>query len=147
MLQDEEIVTRKTQFFIDMCKAMVAVNMSWRSLENEVWRSFLIKYTKQDILNESTLRKNYLDDCYKIAMQNIKNIVENYVWVSIDETTDKIGRYVANLLGKCAKVKQYRIYFLVKNWGKPIMQAWFDLSIHFNKWYSQKVSKKKYCYW
>lgn len=82
-----------------MCKAMVAVNMSWRSLDNKEWRSFLMKYTKQDIPNGSRLRKNYLDDCYKIAMQNIKtDIDENCIWILVDETTDKIGRYVANLI-------------------------------------------------
>lgn len=93
--QENQLVTKKNEFYVDMCKAMVAVNMSWRS--------FLMKYINHNIPDESTLRKNYLDDCYTtIAMYNIKNdIGENYMWISVDETTDKVGRYVANLiLGK-----------------------------------------------
>ncbi|KAI1697669.1 hypothetical protein DdX_18364 [Ditylenchus destructor] len=48
---------------------------------------------------ESTLRKNYLKVCYEQTMERIKqDIGESFVWVSVDETTDILGRFVANLL-------------------------------------------------
>lgn len=53
----------------------------------------------QTIPNESTLRKNYLNDCYNAALQTIRtDIGKNYVWISVDETTDVQGRQIANLI-------------------------------------------------
>ena len=68
---------KKNEFYIDMCKTMVAVYMSWRSLGNKTWRSFLMK---QNIRDKLIFRKNYLDNCYQIAMHNIKiDIAEKYI--------------------------------------------------------------------
>ncbi|XP_039315482.1 uncharacterized protein LOC120360022 [Solenopsis invicta] len=86
-------------FYVDLCKAMIAVKMPWRCLDNETWRNFLAKYTRQQIPNESTLRKNYLDVCYNSVIENIRSdIGDNYIWISVDETTDKLGRQVANFI-------------------------------------------------
>lgn len=90
---------RKNGFFMDMCEAMIAINLPWRSLDNMKWRGFLQKYTSKVIPNECTLRKSYLDDVYTDVVRKIReDIGENYIWISVDETTDAVGRYVANLI-------------------------------------------------
>ena len=87
------------KFNIDLCKAMIAIKMPWRCLDNEIWRNFLTKFTRQKIPDESNLRKNYLDICYKSVIENIRlDIGDHYIWISVDETTDKLGRQIANLI-------------------------------------------------
>lgn len=49
--------------------------------------------------SETTLRTNNVKDLYKETIDNIKSCVKNhFLWVSIDETTDATGRYVANVI-------------------------------------------------
>ncbi|KAI1694692.1 hypothetical protein DdX_19973 [Ditylenchus destructor] len=65
-------------FSKDLCNALVGANIPFY---------------------KSTLRKNYLKVCYEETMERIKqDIGESFVWVSVDETTDTLGRFVANLL-------------------------------------------------
>lgn len=55
------------------------------------------KYTNKDIPYESTLRKSYMNDIYVETMNKIRsNIAGHTIWISIEETTDVQGRYIAN---------------------------------------------------
>jgi hypothetical protein len=59
----------------------------------------LEKYTKKHIPDESTLRKNYLNQCYTDVLQNIREFIgSSYIFFSVDETTDPRGKYVANFI-------------------------------------------------
>lgn len=93
---------------------MVAANMSWCSLNNDVWRNFLTKYTDLIVPDESTLRKKYLDVCYDSCIRNIKeNIANNSVWISVDETTNATGQYIANLVvGKLCEDQKTKPHLL-----------------------------------
>jgi hypothetical protein len=45
------------------------------------------------------LRKKYVTECYTETINNIRTYAsEKKIWVSIDETTDVAGRYVANVI-------------------------------------------------
>lgn len=84
---------------MDLCTALVAGNIPWNVLSNATFNNFLKKYTGQLIPDESTLRKSYLDKCYLQSIQKIRDsIKEESVWISVDETTDKQGRYIAHLI-------------------------------------------------
>jgi hypothetical protein len=62
-------------------------------------KSFLQKFCKQSVPDESTLRKNYVNSCYKETMSQIKQIVgSNFIYIIVDESTDKFGRHIAHLL-------------------------------------------------
>lgn len=90
----------KNNFSFDLCQGMASANIPWNTLSDPTWKAFLEKYTEQPIPAESTVRKNYLPKVYEdtIARSEIGN---NYVWVSVDETTDKTGRMMANcIVGK-----------------------------------------------
>lgn len=57
------------------------------------------KYTRKSIADESTLRKTYVSECYEDTMNKIKKYCENKkLWVSMDETTDVEGWFIANIL-------------------------------------------------
>jgi hypothetical protein len=62
-------------------------------------RSFLQKYCKQHIPDQSTFRKHYLPTCYEETLKNITgNTGDAFIWVAVDETTDSVGRFLANLV-------------------------------------------------
>ena len=49
--------------------------------------------------SESLIRKRYLDEVYQNVIGKIrKNIGNNFIWFTVDESTDARGRYIANLL-------------------------------------------------
>ncbi|KRZ71320.1 hypothetical protein T10_8686 [Trichinella papuae] len=57
------------------------------------------KYTKQHIPSESSLGKNYIDNNFNNVMDRIRReVAYNKIWVSIDETIDSVGRFVANVV-------------------------------------------------
>nr|CAD7406682.1 unnamed protein product [Timema poppensis] len=78
---------------------MVAANIPWTRLNNPILKGFLTKYTNKQIPDESTLRKKYLHPQYLSTIEKIKeNIGDSYFWASVDETTDRCGRYIANIV-------------------------------------------------
>ena len=65
-LFDIMVMTRKTKFiYIDLCKAVVAINVPCWCLDNVLFVNFLENCTNQNIPDKLILRKNYLQDCCK----------------------------------------------------------------------------------
>jgi len=74
-------------------------NISINKISNTEFRKFLEKYILHAVPSESTLRKPYINDCYDECMSEIRQYVTgNKIWVSIDETTEMEGRYIANVI-------------------------------------------------
>lgn len=45
------------------------------------------------------MREKYVTECYEETINNIRAYTsEKKIWISIDETTDVAGRYVANVI-------------------------------------------------
>ena len=83
-------------------------------LNNQSLRQFLEKYTKHLVPNESTLRKNYLTGCYEEVLDKIRcSVGDCKIWVSIGETTDVDGRYVANVIVGTLKEDRHGEIFLL----------------------------------
>jgi hypothetical protein len=92
-------VTDEQEFYFDLCNSMVSSNIPLTKLNNNVFKSFLQKYTGRHVPAESTLRKSYVDLVYKNVIEEIKKIIaNNYIWFCVDETTDSCGRYIAHLM-------------------------------------------------
>ncbi|KAL4088528.1 hypothetical protein QTP88_023622 [Uroleucon formosanum] len=90
---------KKSVFSKDLCKALMTANIPVHKISNTEFRKFLEKYTLHAVPSESTLRKTYINDCYDECMSEIRQyITGNKIWVSIDETTDVEGRYIANVV-------------------------------------------------
>lgn len=94
-----ENTNKKSDFNSDLTEALVFANIPLYKVNNFKFKNFLEKYTSKNIPDESTLRKNYVDSIYQKTLTNIQTEVFNRkIWVSIDETTDVDGRYVANVI-------------------------------------------------
>ena len=92
-------------YFKDLCEMMVSCNIPLEKLKNPRFRQFLEKYTTHPVPDESTLRKHYLSVCYDEVLNKIRvSVADQKVWVSIDETTDVDGHYVANVVGGALKI-------------------------------------------
>ncbi|KAL4104508.1 hypothetical protein QTP88_019803 [Uroleucon formosanum] len=91
--------SKKSSFNHDLCHALLSANIPMQKLQNEEFKNFLEKYTNKIIPDESTLRKGYVFQCYIDTIEKIRSYVENKkIWVTLDETTDIEGRYVANVV-------------------------------------------------
>jgi len=108
------VVGKKSSFYMDMCRAFLGANIPFHKVNNKIFRNFLTKYTGKEIPEESTLRKHYLTDCYEETIKKIRNdVVGKKIFVSIDETTDCEGRYVANvIIGILDKNTPGKLYLL-----------------------------------
>lgn len=73
------------------------------------------KYTGKKLPIVTTLRKTYDNDCYEDVMKIIRNYVTNKnIWVSIDESTDSSGRFIAYVVIGIFEFNQHcKIFLLV----------------------------------
>ncbi|XP_036342440.1 uncharacterized protein LOC118751735, partial [Rhagoletis pomonella] len=89
----------KNVFYADITKMMIACGIPLYKLKSVEFKSFFEKYVQESLPDESTLRKNYVKDCYESVLEKIRlEIGESPIFVSIDETTDKAGRSVTNVI-------------------------------------------------
>lgn len=90
---------QEDRFSEDLCLALICADIPFFKLTNSVFNEFLSNYTNRKILDESTLRKNYLEICYQNTLKKlVEHMRHEYVYLVVDETTDVRGNYVANLL-------------------------------------------------
>lgn len=47
----------------ELCMAMLSANIPFNKFKNKLFRNFLEKHIAKKIPDESTLRKNYVDEC------------------------------------------------------------------------------------
>jgi hypothetical protein len=56
---------KKSDFNSDLAEALLSANILLYKVNNFKFKEFLENYTSKNIPDESTLRKNYVDDIYK----------------------------------------------------------------------------------
>lgn len=110
----ECLESKVSQFSSDLCEAFLAADIPLWKISNPVLKNFLGKYTQQHVPDESTLRKAYVSRCYGTVISKIQEKLENqFVWLSIDESTDSAGRFIANIIvGALSKEQQTTPYLL-----------------------------------
>ena len=90
---------KSSDFFKVLCDSLASANIPFWALNNGKLKHFLEVNCGRSIPDESTLRKNYLSQCYNNILEMIKNKVHGKkIFVSIDETCDTEARYVANVI-------------------------------------------------
>lgn len=107
-------IENQSQFSKELCNTLISSNIPLYKLQNQNFKSFLEKYTTIHIPDESTLRKNHLNQCYTDVLQNIREIIgSSYIFFSVDKTTDPRGKYVANfIVGKLNADSPSKSYLL-----------------------------------
>ncbi|XP_054744979.1 uncharacterized protein LOC129249286 isoform X2 [Anastrepha obliqua] len=78
---------------------MVARDIPLIKANHKEFRSFMEKYVQKKVPDQSTMRKHYLKEIYENVLEEIRSHIGNSsIFVSIDETTDKAGRFVCNVI-------------------------------------------------
>ena len=113
----ECLVDKDSDFTQDLCNALIASDIPLHKIENHSFRAFLEKYTKKSIPSRTSLRK-YVDRIYQQTLTKIRETVsDKNIWISIDETTDSMGRYVANtIIGTLEPGGKSNIFLLNSEW-------------------------------
>lgn len=98
------------EFYFDLIKFLILCNIPWYQMKNPAFIEFFQKYvcsvscctcTNRKVLDESQLRKVYLDKLFKNKINSIyENNQNEKLWISLDETTDFLGRYIVNFIIK-----------------------------------------------
>ena len=65
---------QKQIFYRDICKALVSANIPLAKINNATFRQFLQQYTGQNIPDQFTLRKGYLQGCYEDTRRKIRDL-------------------------------------------------------------------------
>jgi hypothetical protein len=91
--------TTNSSFNSEICYMMLSANILIYKLKHPDVRNFLFKRTGQTIPDESTIRKYYVSICYNGTINNIRAYLKDKkLWISIDETNNVEGRFVANVI-------------------------------------------------
>ncbi len=99
----------------ELCGAFLAANIPLRKLDNSILRNFLETNIGITMPDQSTLRKKYMVEIYDEIMEEIRKEVDGKeVWISVDETTDLLGRAVANVLVGVLNSAEYHKPHLVR---------------------------------
>lgn len=101
-----ESIDRNDEFCMDLATMLVSADIPVWKLDQPPVREFFSKYLKSELSlpSESTIRKNYIPKLYEQKMDVIRNDLKHeYLWVSVDETTDACGRFVVNVLAGALK--------------------------------------------
>jgi hypothetical protein len=107
-------IGKKSDFNYELCEALIAADIPFFKLKNEILKSFLQKWTKQNIPDNSTLHKNYLNDlCNNVIFKVREYLEDKYIWIAVDETTDSKGKYVVNIIGGSLEIENPKSFLLL----------------------------------
>ncbi len=86
-------------FNSELCHALVVAGIPLHKLNNPAFKTFLHKWTREKVPDESTLRKTHIPREYSRTVDSIRSEIGNHpIWIEIDETTDVEGRCVGNFI-------------------------------------------------
>lgn len=91
--------SQKSAFSADLCEALVSADIPIFKVQHNAFKAFLEKYTNEKVPDESGLRKNYFPPLYDRTINDIRAcLAGKNIWISADETTDALGRYLTNVI-------------------------------------------------
>jgi len=123
---------KKNSFNVDLCKAFIAANNPLNKLSNSIFRQFLEMHIKNPIPDQTTLRKLYMDDIYNDTMENVQSkLSSKRIWITINETTDVEGRYIANVIVSSLEADRQGVVFSFHT--EELEKTNFSISQLFNK--------------
>lgn len=87
------------EFAMDLARCFLEANIPLHKIAHPTVVNFMEKHTKYACPSESSLRSKYVPILYDECIEKMKQIAAgNFVWVSIDESTDSEQRFVANFV-------------------------------------------------
>ena len=104
---------KQSKYSIELSNAFVAADIPLHKLENSVLKKFLQEWTKQITPSPVTLRLNYVKVLYESKLEFIRESIRGKpIWISMDETTDVTGRYVAHTVVGTLETVESRSFLL-----------------------------------
>lgn len=74
---------------------LISVDIPLAKLNDELFRSFIEKYTGHKVPSRTIIREKYVDKIYEEKYAELQNLLRSdSIYVSLDGTTDKNGRQV-----------------------------------------------------
>lgn len=88
-----------SQFSMDLARCFLNANIPLHKIAHPSVKEFIEKHTKYASPSETTLRTKCLPVLYDECVQKMKQIAaDNFIWVSLDESTDCEQRFVGNFV-------------------------------------------------
>ncbi|XP_073828822.1 uncharacterized protein [Musca autumnalis] len=86
-------------FNSDLCQTLIEGNIPWNVVNDPSFRTFLEKYTKNTMPDESCLRMIYLRNFYYRKLNQMQGELNNHhIWICVDLTTNMTGCNIANFI-------------------------------------------------
>lgn len=106
-------------FFLDLCLFLINCNIAWNKVNHPEFRKFFNKYIccncgTRRLPEQSILRKVYLQKAYKSTITKIRNFfLDSILWLSMDETLDKMGNPIVNIVARSLDSYSRRPYLIM----------------------------------
>lgn len=93
-----ETLTQK-DFNEDLGKLFIESNIPFWKLQTNVWKEWVEKWTQYRCPSTTWMRKYYTPSLYEQTIEKIREeLSDEYIWLSVDETTDTKGKHVVNII-------------------------------------------------
>ncbi len=93
----DEILSKNQNTFNDLCKFLISLNIPFNRLLDKDFKAFISKYTAFTV--PTMLWTHHLKDIYQSCIESIREkLKDKFIWISIDETTDRFNHKVANFI-------------------------------------------------
>ena len=89
----------QNQFNEDLCQLLIKCNIPFNRLNTDEFKKFIGKWTEYSSPTPKILWEKHLKSIYERNIESIRSeISDQYIWLGIDETKDRFGRNVVNVI-------------------------------------------------
>lgn len=107
------------EFNLELTRSFIESGIPLEKVGHPSIKSFLEKYSKKTVYSRQVLQKNYMDKLYEDSIDQIKNdIGSSNVYFIVDETTDRMGRNVVNILVGALNGEKSKSWLLMQEFQK-----------------------------
>ena len=105
--------TRELDYAKDIAEMFTSANIPLNKLNNPHVSRFLAKWTNNPTPSEASIRLKYVPNLFNTKLLELKrSLALKKKWISVDETTDSLGRYVANAVVGTFDSEDTKVYLV-----------------------------------
>lgn len=88
-----------SHFNMQLTKSFLCAGVPLHKISHPSIQEFITEFTSFSAPSESALRKTYVPNLYQECLQKLREkAADNFIWITLDETTDVEQRYVVNFV-------------------------------------------------
>ena len=89
----------QNDFNQELCEMLMSCNIPLFNANKQKFKNFIEKFTQFRCPDESLIRRFHIPKIYEKTIESIRDELDNeYIWLSIDETTDVMQRHVFSVI-------------------------------------------------